>query len=66
MVADKAKGPVELMIQSKSDANLKITIVDADRDQVPDSLKIVKTVDGKPTALDVVLACICFGLDCPM
>lgn len=47
MVAGKDTGPVELLIQSRNDADLKITMIDADRDQSPEMLTITKTANGK-------------------
>lgn len=43
-----AEQPVTLTIQAQSTPELVITMIDEDRDQTPDTLRIVKQVDGKP------------------
>ena len=42
-----AVGPVELTIQGRDTPDLTIIMVDANRDQEPESLRIIKRVDGK-------------------
>lgn len=43
----QATGPVTLTIQPPDNKNITITMIDENRDQVPEMLKIVKMVDGK-------------------
>ncbi len=41
-------GPVTLTIQSRSNTDLEIGMIDMDRDQNPDTMKIVRQVNKKP------------------
>ncbi len=43
----QATGPVTLTIQPPDNKNITIAMIDENRDQVPEMLKIVKMVDGK-------------------
>ncbi len=45
-------GPITLTIQSRSNADLTISMTDADRDQRPEMLRIVKQVNGQPEVHD--------------
>ena len=45
-------GLMTLTIQPKNDKNLTISMTDENRDQTPEMLKIVKTVNGKPEIHD--------------
>ena len=40
-------GPVTLTVQSRNDPNLTISMIDTNRDQALDALRIVKKVNGK-------------------
>lgn len=49
------EGPVELTITTQGKTNLTITVIDADRDQKPDTLRVVKQVNGKPETREAAL-----------
>jgi hypothetical protein len=49
-------GPAILNIQSQIDKTLNIAMIDTDRDQKPETLKITKTVNGKPETHETPIA----------
>lgn len=49
------EGPVELTITTQGKTDLTITVIDADRDQKPDALRVVKQVNGKPETHEAAL-----------